>query len=189
MERKPSSISTIILVLTAAFCLISVICLVAAGGGLSLLRDLAVSGAGSQLRVKVGSAAPDFSLPTMQGGKFSLGEFRGYAVLINFWATWCSPCRAEMPLLQEKYDQHFPHLVILAVEQGDARSDVARVVGDWDLKFTILLDKDYAVSGHYGVTGLPTSFFVDEDGIVRAVYVGQISERELDSRLLLLGLE
>ena len=128
--------------------------------------------------VDVGRPAPDFTLEDLQGQPRSLSDFQGKVVLINFWTTWCPPCRMEMPALQQAYedlrDQGF---VVLGVNWTavDDPEEVGPYVQELGLTFPILLDIDSEVSERrYRVIGLPTSVFVGRDGTVREVYIGPI---------------
>jgi peroxiredoxin len=137
--------------------------------------------------VRVGSIAPDFTLPELDGSEITLSALRGNVVLINFWTTWCPPCRYEMPALQETYrrfkDDGF---IVLAVNwtQLDEREAVAPYVQELGLSFPILLDENGQISDHlYNVIGLPTSIFVDGDGVVQEIVVGPLSLGDLDTKV------
>ena len=122
-----------------------------------------------------GFLAPDFELTSLDGERLKLSELRGKAVLVNFWASWCPPCRSEMPAMQQIYTDFSPDdLVILAVNSThqDRLADVENFVSERNLTFPILLDQDGQVSASYQVRSLPTSFFVDPDGIIREVVIG-----------------
>jgi thiol-disulfide isomerase/thioredoxin len=135
----------------------------------------------------VGSPVPDFALVALNGQQVRLSELRGYPVVINFWATWCGPCVAEMPLLQKRYEQYEPELIILAVNADEPRQDVLDFVNDKELTFSILLDPNGSVQNQYRIRAYPTSFFVDAEGILQAQYVGTLSEAVLDEYLGMSG--
>jgi cytochrome c biogenesis protein CcmG/thiol:disulfide interchange protein DsbE len=122
-----------------------------------------------------GFQAPDFSLTTLTGEMVTLSELRGQPVLINLWATWCPPCRAEMPDLQatyEKYNQQgFTILAINATYQ-DSQTSAASFVEEYGLTFPILLDTSGETARLYQMRALPTSFFIDREGIIQEVVVG-----------------
>jgi thiol-disulfide isomerase/thioredoxin len=130
-----------------------------------------------------GVVAPDFTLETLDGGSLSLSSFRGKVVLINFWASWCSPCRSEMPELQQAYVELGDDFVILAVNQtkADDVDDVRNFVAEQRLGFPILLDKDGAISDAYRASALPTSVFVDREGIIYMVQVGSMTKAFVES--------
>ena len=112
-------------------------------------------------------AAPDFTLPDMDGEPYALQDFRGKVVLINFWATWCPPCRKEMPALEALYkklgDESF---TVLAVNQWEDPDHVFAYTGELNVfpTFQILFDPESAISEKYSVKGLPTSFLIDKKG-------------------------
>jgi peroxiredoxin len=140
--------------------------------------------------VRNGGFAPDFNLPSLSGQNLSLSDLRGKPVLINFWATWCYPCLAEMPLLEESYQKHSAdNLVVIGINEGDRLADVETFVQKENLSFPILLDYDFEIGDHYQLSGYPTSIFVDKDGIIRAIYLGEIPPSQLEKNLRLIGIE
>ncbi len=132
-----------------------------------------------------GFPAPDLSLETLEGETIALSDLRGQVVIINFWATWCPPCRAEMPALQKVYEQYRDQgLTILAVNQQESNQRVADFTGQFGLTFPILMDRDGRVFARYRVTALPTTFFVDREGIIREVTIGgPMSEPFIESQV------
>jgi peroxiredoxin len=110
-------------------------------------------------------------------------------VLINFWATWCSPCRAEMPAIQRRYDalkdQGF---TVLAVDDNEAAQDVTAFAQAYELTFPILLDPGETVVGLYRVYAFPTTFIVDQQGVIQKLHIGALTEAALDQYLSDLGL-
>lgn len=135
---------------------------------------------------KIGQPAPAFDLELLEGGRASLAELRGHPVLVNFWASWCKPCRHEMPELVLRYQQlHEAGLEVLAINLTDQerKKDIQRFVGELQLPFPILLDTKGKVRRRYGLRGVPTTIFVDTVGIVAAVHSGPLSPEALD-RLL-----
>jgi cytochrome c biogenesis protein CcmG, thiol:disulfide interchange protein DsbE len=121
----------------------------------------------------VGHPAPDFSLLTPEGSTVQLRSLVGQVVLLNVWATWCPPCRAEMPAIQATYAEYQNQgLTVLAVNLEEDARTVADFMAQYDLTFPALLDVDGAVSTTYQARVLPSSFFVDRQGVVRAVYRG-----------------
>ncbi len=124
---------------------------------------------------QAGFLAPEFSLPASQGGAVSLADFRGHPVIINIWASWCGPCRAEMPALQKIYEQFADQgLVILAVNATAQDTETAALAfaRDLGLTFPILLDRDGVVSRLYENRALPSTFFVGADGVITEVIIG-----------------
>jgi cytochrome c biogenesis protein CcmG, thiol:disulfide interchange protein DsbE len=117
--------------------------------------------------------APDFTLTNLKGLPVQLSSLKGQVVLINVWATWCAPCRVEMPAIQTMYSQYGDQgFTVLAVNLQEAPEVVAQFMDSERLTFPALLDKDGQVSATYQARLLPSSFFVDRTGIVRAVYRG-----------------
>ncbi len=136
----------------------------------------------------VGAPVPDFELQDLEGKAVKLSSYRGDVVLVNFWATWCGPCQAEMPLLQDRYTTyHDSGLEILAVNIGEDADTVRPFVENLGLGFSILLDPDLQVNDAYRVLGYPTTIAVDRDGNVVDVHVGAWLDEQLDAVLLKLG--
>ncbi len=131
--------------------------------------------------------APDFSLTTLEGEPVSLADFRGKVVLLNFWASWCPPCRSEMPAMERVYQDYADRgFVILAVNatQQDSPDAARRFVSEQGLTFPILLDTSGTVSALYRTRSLPTSFFIGADGIIDEVVIGgPMSEALLRTRV------
>jgi peroxiredoxin len=122
---------------------------------------------------QAGFAAPDFTLDTLAGQSVSLPGLRGQAVLINFWATWCPPCRAEMPAIQQVYEQYRDRgFTVLAVDLQEDDAQVAAFVEELGLTFPILMDRDGTVAAQYRVKALPSTFFVDREGVIQEVTLG-----------------
>jgi len=127
--------------------------------------------------VTIGEIAPDFTLENMQGEKVSLSQFRGKVVLINFWATWCPPCRAEMPSM-EVLHQTFEDdgLVLLAINvENEGPGVVAEFLNESPYNFPILLDDESRVQRLYGVYQFPESFIVDPNGVVVKRVIGAVN--------------
>ncbi len=120
-------------------------------------------------------AAPDFTLENMDEDKFSLKDYRGKVVLLNFWATWCPPCRREMPSM-ERLHQNLKgkDFIVLAINQMEDGDHVFAYTGqlEVDPTFTILFDKDSTVSRAYHVQGLPTTYLIDKQGRIRFRAIG-----------------
>jgi thiol-disulfide isomerase/thioredoxin len=139
--------------------------------------------------LSIGSQAPDFELAPLAGHPLRLKDFRGRPVLINFWATWCIPCVTEMPLIQSAYQESQGEFTVLAVNADEPASDVQDFLGKMDLSFEILLDPGGKVQSLYRLRGYPTSYFVDKDGIIRAVQIGQLSDSQLKRYLSQVGVQ
>src|SRR3990172_6161736 len=116
-----------------------------------------------------GQKAPDMPMLGIEGGVVRLDSFKGKTVVLNFWATWCPPCREEMPLLQQAFVERQARgdLVVLAVDYEEPEALVMDFIRQFSLTFPVLMDRDGSVRLQYGVTGLPTTFFIDRDGVIR----------------------
>jgi peroxiredoxin len=120
-----------------------------------------------------GRAAPDFQLENLDGGTLRLSDLQGKAVLVNFWATWCQPCRRELPHLVAAYDRYRQEgLEILAVNLQEDEDTIRRYVEEFGMKFPVVIDRSGDVADKYHVIGVPTSFFIDRSGVVRSIYTG-----------------
>jgi peroxiredoxin len=136
---------------------------------------------------QAGFSAPDFTLKTASGETYTLSDLQGQAVLVNIWATWCPPCRAEMPAIQAMYDEYKEQgLVVLAINSTvqDNPLDIAPFVQQYSLTFPILLDETGEVSRAYQVRSLPSSYFINRQGIITEVVIGgPMSEALLRTRI------
>ncbi len=122
---------------------------------------------------QIGETATDFQFQTPEGEGFSLSDFRGQPVLLNFWATQCNPCRMEMPYLQQIYDEwQAEGLVMLAINVGEDADEVTSFLESRSLTFPVLLDSQVAVSICYFIFSIPMTFFIDEDGIIQYIKIG-----------------
>jgi peroxiredoxin len=139
-----------------------------------VLFALALAGTGSAMALpSAGAAAPDFAAKSSTGRNVRLSELRGQVVLINFWASWCSPCRQELPLLGKIYTQYrSAGFALLAVNVDDNRKDAEGMLKRLDLKFPTLFDGGKNVAKLYGVDTMPATLVIDRDGRVRYVHRG-----------------
>jgi len=136
---------------------------------------------------EVGHAAPDFTTPALNGGTVRLSRLRGKVVLINFWATWCTACQAEMPAIEQVWDRYRGRgLDVIAVDFREGnKAAMQRFLSQVGAKFTAALDPDGKIADAYGVTfGLPTSVFIDRDGTVRVIHLGQMAPDFIDQQAL-----
>lgn len=175
---------------TAAVLLI----VVGAGSGYLLVREKnsdspTIRSDGVPVEPVLEARAPDFSLQTTAGETVRLSELRGQPVLINFWATWCGPCRIEMPAIQARYEMFEDDgLVVLAVNFEESRESVLAYGEELGLSFLLLLDPGGEVQQLYRNRSYPTSFFVDEDGIIQVHHIGVMTDSQLDQNLAEVGL-
>lgn len=138
---------------------------------------------------KEGEIPLDFELKTLNGDTIRLSSLRGSPVLINFWATWCGPCKEEMPLIVEQYNWNKGRgLRVLAIDSVafDNLDDIHKYVDQFKMTFDVLLDEDDQVSLDWAIMGLPSSIFIKPDGTVAAVRVGQMTSDQLNEYLKLI---
>jgi cytochrome c biogenesis protein CcmG, thiol:disulfide interchange protein DsbE len=124
----------------------------------------------------IGYPAPDFVLTTLGGEEFKLSAQRGTPVVLNFWATWCPPCRAELPELRSVSEHYLGQITVVGINQGESAATVAKSAPELGLTFPIPLDHQGVVSQLYGVRSLPTTFFIDREGTIRQIQNGPLTE-------------
>ncbi|CAM3719964.1 peroxiredoxin family protein [Mesobacillus zeae] len=124
------------------------------------------------------NSAPDFNLQSLDGKDIKLSNYRGKKVMLNFWATWCPPCKIEMPAMQELYQKADGQFEILAVNI-DSDNDVASFMKDNKLTFPVVLDQDHKVSQQYSILSIPTTFVIDEQGNVVKKYIGAMTLEQM----------
>jgi peroxiredoxin len=131
---------------------------------------------------RVGHPAPDFTLYDLDGEQVTLSDLRGQVVVVNFWATWCMPCRVEMPEFEIVYNKWKDQgMVILGVNVFEDPSRVSSAAEEMGITFPVLLDGDGLVAQSYELLGYPTTYLIDRDGIIRGVQIGQISGAALET--------
>jgi len=139
----------------------------------------------SQKAVAVGSVAPDFELTSLEGKSLKLSDFRGRAVLVNFWATWCGPCKIEMPWFVELNQKYGPQgLTILGIAMDDSgQAAIAKFAKEMRVNYPILLGKEKVGDAYGGVPGLPTTFYIDRNGKVQDRVVGIVGRSEIETQI------
>jgi peroxiredoxin len=135
-----------------------------------------------------GAYAPNFTLESVSGDTIQLSDYQGKVILLNFWAVWCPPCLEEMPEIQNAHEKFGDQLVVLAVNAGDSKGDALSFLDSHGLSFETLLDSKNSVEAQYRVRGLPTTFFIDEQGIIQVVHIGFMAERQLAGYLTDMGI-
>ncbi len=134
--------------------------------------------------VNVGELAPDFTLNDLQGNPVALSDFRGKTVFVNFWATWCPPCRAEMPEIESLYQEYKDRgVVVIGVDIMEAQAQVRQYVQQGGYSWIFVLDTSGKVAVDYRITAIPTSFFIDKDGIIQVVAIGAMTKRAMETKL------
>ena len=127
--------------------------------------------------------APNFRLKAVNGVYVELKSLRGKPVLLDFWATWCPPCKAELEVLKKVNAEYAGKITIISIDVGEDPDLVASFVTRHGITWTVLLDVKGEVARAYGVKGIPTLFFVDENGAIRWVHVGYVSYEKLKSMI------
>jgi peroxiredoxin len=131
-----------------------------------------------------GKMAPDFEVTTLDGEQTKLSDYRGERIMLNFWATWCPPCRAEMPDMQRLYEEE--DVVILGVNMTDSESseeEVAEFVDDFGLTFPIPMDQDGNLMETYQIAAYPTSYMIDSNGRIQFVSLGAMNHEQMLQQL------
>lgn len=133
---------------------------------------------------EVGRLAPDFTLVDLEGNQVTLSDFRGKTVFLNFWATWCPPCRAEMPEMEAVYQEYKDKgVVVIGVDIKEAEEEVRQYVQQGGYSWTFVLDTTGEVTANYRIAAIPTSFFIDREGIIQAVNIGAMTKRAMEAKL------
>ena len=127
----------------------------------------------------VGKLAPDFDFITFDGEQFKLGDNIGKPIVVNFWASWCSPCREEAEILEESFVKLNPSVVFVGVYIQDTASDAAEFISEFGLNYINGPDKTGSITIDYGVIGLPVTFFIDNNGVIVNRWVGTLTENTL----------
>jgi peroxiredoxin len=147
-----------------------------------------IQGTTTQSVISSDASAPGFALSSLSGESVQLKDYRGRVLLLNFWATWCAPCRLEMPAFQNRSETYKDELAVVAVNNAESPEDVQAFVDELGLTFDILLDSTAEVQRLYQVRGYPTSFLIDADGMIRIQHIGLMTEGQLDGYLQEFGL-
>jgi len=138
--------------------------------------------AGIPASVSGAEMAPNFQLQTPDRTTLSLKDLKGKKVVLNFWATWCPPCKEEIPELVSFYKNNHDQVEILAVHV-DNNQNIKEFVQQYGMKFPVVIDRNSLVSNLYGVFVVPTTFFIDENGYVRARHMGPLNQEQLHNYL------
>lgn len=137
-----------------------------------------------QFGTDIGDLAYDFELLDMEGNKVRLSDFRGQKVFLNFWASWCPPCRVEAPHLKDFHENNNENAVVLGINVTSSESDtknVQKFIEEFDLTFTNLYEDD-EISFIYNTMSLPTSYFIDSNGIIQDIAMGAVTQEVIENR-------
>ncbi len=137
----------------------------------------------------VGSKVDDFNLPGIDAESISLSQFRGKIIVLNFWATWCIPCKEEMPLLEGIYQTFGEKLVVIGVNAQESESEIRSFIDQNQITFPIVFDSSGELARKFLINGYPTTFFLDSAGILRNLHIGELREDILRGYLLELGVQ
>ena len=132
--------------------------------------------------LRVGGEAPDFRLKNLHGETLDLDDAQGKIVILNFWATWCGPCRVEMPHFQALHENR-DDVAVMAVNFDESPEKVEAFVTELDLTFDILLDPGAKVQEQYQIRGYPTTYILDETGTIQVVHIGVLTEKQITDYL------
>jgi cytochrome c biogenesis protein CcmG/thiol:disulfide interchange protein DsbE len=135
----------------------------------------------------VGGLAPDFKLNSLSGVPMALSQFKGKPVLINFWASWCEPCKQEMPLIESYAKKYSDKLVVIGLDSEESPLIVQDYINRLGIKFTILIDSDGSVSDLFRINGFPTTVFIDPTGRIQAEQIGSLSDESMQRSLSSIG--
>ncbi len=140
---------------------------------------------GAPALAQKGGTITDFSLGSLDGAQIALADYEGEVIIMNFWATWCPPCRAEMPAINRFYEAHKDEgLAVLAINAQEDAATVRPFIQANKFSFPVLLDLQGRVASQYSTRSFPTTFIIDRDGVIQHVQTGEISERELENIVL-----
>jgi len=132
-----------------------------------------------------GQTAPDFTLQALNGTPISLSDYSGQVILVNLWATWCPPCKAEMPAINAFYEEHKGNgFVVLAVNSQEDTATVQRFITEQGFSFPVVLDSRGEVANQYQVRGLPTTFIIGRDGQIQYTHSGAITYEQLEKIII-----
>lgn len=165
---------------------VGVIVALVLSGTISLGGSNTADGAAPLARLEEGSLANDFTLDNLKGEKIRLSDLRGKPVVLNYWATWCVPCIEEMPMFQA-YSERYPNFMMIGVNQAESLELVSPFIERMGLTYPILLDLNSKVSQAYKVFLLPTTFFIDEEGMIRFRHYGIMTQDQFQYYLRTLG--
>jgi peroxiredoxin len=149
-------------------------------GALTLISNLYAT----DKKLIEGSKAPDFTLAGLDGKQYKLSDYKGKTVMVNFWGTFCPPCKEEMPAIQHQFDKRDNQNVeFLALNLGESKITVQNFIDQLKITFPVLLDDNEATRKRYGVSYYPTTFFITPEGKIAKIMVGEMSEAFIEQTL------
>jgi thiol-disulfide isomerase/thioredoxin len=171
-------------VFLAGFAIVAAIILIERQSAPNNLFEPIPGGAANSRPLQVGLPAPDFGLPDLAGNPVRLSDFQGKTVVMNFWATWCPPCRAEMPELDEVAREYRDKgVVVLAINLQEDPAQVGSYLHTLGVEFSPLLDLTGDIFRLYRITGLPMTYIIGPDGMIQDIHVGALNKRTLVAKL------
>jgi peroxiredoxin len=134
--------------------------------------------AGAEVKAEAGALAPDFVLGSLEGdAEYRLSDLRGQAVVLNFWASWCKPCVKEIPQLARAYERYRDEgLLVLGIDIRDVKSKAREKAEEFGINYPVAVDVGSELWGRYRLIGLPTTFFIDREGVIRSIFMGPLLE-------------
>jgi peroxiredoxin len=180
-KRKSNRLQTVVIGIWIGVCVGAVAIAALIMFGPALLERTNLVG------LETDAPAPDFELPALSGETVHLADLRGKPVVVNYWATWCGPCVREMPMFQKYHDLYGDKFVMIGIDEEEPAGQVQELVDSFEFTYLMLLDTDVSVGELYQVMVLPSTFFIDADGILRYRHVGTLEENQFEAYLGSLG--
>ncbi len=143
----------------------------------------AINPVGKPPAPQIGYLAPDFTATTIAGEAFQLSAVRGRPVVLNFWATWCPPCRAEIPHLESAWRERGGAVMFVGVDVGESPGQVAAFAEEFGMTYPVPLDPRSEIARLYHVVAFPSTFLIDSDGVIRDIDFGAVNKASLDAAL------
>lgn len=184
-QPRPGALRNIVATIAVGLVIVGLVLFFDRPGGAGSSEAISLTAGASGPAPRIGEPAPEFEVLGLDGETFRLSDFRGQPVWINFWATWCPPCRSEMtPDMQAVYEANQEEgLVVIGLSIAESADTVRDYVERVGVTYTIGLDQDTAIAATYRIVGIPTHFFIDRDGIVRELRIGSMSRGTMEKKV------